>query len=90
MLRVMVPAWVLYPVIDVFVKGFLMGRNVVRLFVGWVTDFLSAYYYQFFMGDEPVGDWCSVQRAKPSMVDYAVSGYVDVREVFDHVNWCAY
>ena len=79
MVRVMVPAWVLDPVIDVFVKSFLMGWNVVRLFVGWVTDFLSAYYYQFFMGDQPVGDRCRVQGAKPSMVNYVVSGYVDVK-----------
>ena len=52
MVRVMVPAWVLDPVKDVFVEGFLMGWNVVSLFVGRVTDFLSSYYYyQFFVGD---------------------------------------
>ena len=48
---VMVGAWVLDIVKDVFVEGFFMGWSVASLSVGRVTDFLASYYHPFFVGD---------------------------------------
>ena len=58
LVRVVVSAWVLYPVSDVRVKGFLMVWDAVGLAVGGMADLLAPYDYKFLMGDEPVLHWC--------------------------------
>ena len=55
---VIVLAWVLEPVNDVVIKGFLVVWNASNLGVGGVADFLASYDYQFLVGDEPVHYRC--------------------------------
>ena len=56
--RVIVLAWVLEPVNDIVIKGFLVVWNAVNFGVGGVADFLASYDYQFLVADEPVHYRC--------------------------------